>query len=308
MTGVAFLFPGQGSQYVGMGQKLHREFLAAKEVFEEASDALGIDMWRLCCKAGTEALTLTANTQPALVTVGVAAFRVYTQETGTVPAFLAGHSLGEITALTCAGVFPLAAAVRLARLRGQVMQEAVPPGEGAMAAVGSVDVRTVEQACANLTAEGQYVALSNINSPRQIVVSGGRMGVEALCDRVRSLGGRAALLKVSAPFHCALMQPAAERFAETLAAQPCGEPAWPVLSNVTARPHAGSSTVRSLLVEQIVKPVRWVESMQFLREQGISRVVDLGPGEVVAKFMRAIAPDVEAEAFDQAEKEAAAAQ
>jgi [acyl-carrier-protein] S-malonyltransferase len=293
----ALLFPGQGSQFPGMGKELHEAFAAAREVFREASDALSQDVAALCFRGTEEELRRTENTQPAIFTVSVAAFRVLEEETGLRPACAAGHSLGEYTALVAAGVLALRDAVRILRSRGKYMQEAVPLGEGAMAAIIGLSPEGVEEACRKASAAG-VVSPANFNGGDQVVISGAAGAVAAACEAAKAAGAKRALpLPVSAPFHCALMRPAAERLAPELSAVPQGPFRFPVVANVTARPYGEGDRVAELLVRQITAPVRWEESVRGIRESGATSFLEVGPGKVLTGLARRIAKDAPTGSF-----------
>ena len=269
---MAFVFPGQGSQSPGMGKDLAENFPVARQVFEEADDALGFAISRLCFEGPAEDLQLTENTQPAILTVSVAAFRVLSEAGITAPAFVAGHSLGEYSALVAAGVLSLSDAVRTVRARGHYMQEAVPVGTGAMAAVIGGELSEVERICAEASASfinGQVCSVANFNSPGQAVIAGNTEAVDHAIELLNGVAKRVIKLKVSAPFHCALMKPAQERLAHDLERLEFNEPAMPVVTNVDARATTAPHELRDALVRQVSSPVRWVASMQLLIEQGI---------------------------------------
>ncbi len=288
----AFVFPGQGSQAVGMGHALAEMSAAAREVFEEVDDALGQSLSRLMFEGPGDELTLTENAQPALMAHSLAVMRVLEREGGiSLPGtclYLAGHSLGEYSALTAAGSFRLADAARLLKLRGQAMQGAVPVGAGAMAALLGLDFEQAA-AVARDAAGGEVCDTANDNAPGQVVVSGDRAAVERAVALAKERGARRAiLLDVSAPFHCALLQPAADAMAEALGAVTMEDPATPLVANVTARPVAHAADLPDLLVRQVTATVRWRESMMFMRDNDIDRVVELGAGKVLSGLARRI--------------------
>ena len=286
---IAFLFPGQGSQYAGMGKDLSENFSVAREVFEEANDALGFDLATLCYNGPEEELKLTANTQPAILAASVAALRVLQAETGLVPSFAAGHSLGEYSALVCAGGLQFSDAVRIVRQRGTFMQEAVPVGTGAMAAVLGLDSVKLEALCAE-AAQGQVVSPANFNSDGQVVIAGHTEAVERAVELAKSAGAKRAMpLPVSAPFHCRLMVPAGERLAEVLSAVEVTEMKVPVITNVEAEPNQDAGRIRDLLVQQVSAPVRWQETIAKMVELGVDRYIELGPGKVLSGLVKRMA-------------------
>jgi [acyl-carrier-protein] S-malonyltransferase len=288
----AFVFPGQGAQKVGMGGELRQASAAARAVFEEADAALGESLTALILDGPAETLTLTANTQPAILAVSVAALRAFEERSGFQPDFVAGHSLGEFSALVCSGALGLADAVRTTRARGTFMQEAVPAGQGAMAAVMGRQPDEIAAACER-AAEGEVVAPANFNSPDQTVISGAAAAVERASRILAGAGAKVIPLKVSAPFHCELMRPAAERLDDFLAGVAFTAPRMPVVANVTAAPNMDAARIRELLVRQVTSPVRWTDTVRFLQEQGVRRFVEFGPGNVLAGLIRKIDREVE---------------
>ena len=287
---LAFLFPGQGSQTVGMGRDLYDNQLSARAVFEEADAALGFPLSRLCFEGPEDQLRLTAFTQPAIVTVSVAVDRVL-RERGIAPSAVAGHSLGEYAALVSAGSLDFADAVRAVHARGRFMQEAVPEGEGAMAAVLGSDTATVTESCAQASAEtSQVVSAANLNAPAQIVISGAAAAVERAGGLLKEAGAkRVVMLPVSAPFHCALMQPAQDRLGPLLAAIEFNDAKVPVIPNVLARAETSGPALREALVQQVTGAVRWVESMETLRAQFAPvHWIEVGPGRVLSGLLRQI--------------------
>jgi [acyl-carrier-protein] S-malonyltransferase len=282
---IAFLFPGQGSQAVGMGRQFHAASPAAKAVFDEANDALGFDLAGLVFEGPEADLAMTANTQPAVLTVSVAAAAV-AAERGLRPDLAAGHSLGEYSALVVAGALAFRDAVRIVRRRGQFMQEAVPVGDGAMAAIMGLDLPVVEALCRE-AADGQVVEIANVNSPQQIVIAGHRPAVERAVAQAAARGGRkSVMLPVSAPFHCALMSPAAERLQAELAAVTVRDPAIPIVRNVDAGLTRSAAEVKPALLRQVASPVLWNDCMRRLAAEGATAFVEVGPGRVLTGLVK----------------------
>jgi [acyl-carrier-protein] S-malonyltransferase len=295
---IAFVFPGQGSQYPGMGKDLAENFPVARQVFEEANDALGFDLAALCYNGPEDELKLTTNTQPAILTVSVAVLKVLEQESGLRPAYVAGHSLGEYSALVAAGSLTFADAVRTVRQRGAFMQEAVPVGVGAMAAILGLDPAELEAVCQE-AAQGQVVSPANFNSPGQVVIAGHATAVERAIELAKTKGAKRAMpLPVSAPFHCALMVPAGERLREVLSRVAVGPLRAPVVTNVEAAPNSDAGRVRELLVAQVSAPVRWDESVQKMTELGVERFIEIGPGKVLAGLIKRIAKGAAAQSVE----------
>ena len=286
---IAFIFPGQGSQYAGMGKDLVDNFPVASQVFEEANDALGFDLASLCYNGPEDDLKLTANTQPAILTTSVAALRVLEAETGLSPVFAAGHSLGEYSALVCAGALNFADAVVTVRQRGTFMQEAVPVGTGSMAAILGLDLEKLSAVCSD-AAQGEVVSPANYNSDGQVVIAGHTEAVARAVELSKERGAkRAMLLPVSAPFHCSLMAAAGERLAAVLADIPVNEMALPVVTNVEAVSNQDASRVRDFLVRQVCAPVRWQETIACMVSLGVERYIEVGPGKVLAGLVKRMA-------------------
>ncbi|MDX1997448.1 MAG: ACP S-malonyltransferase [Thermoanaerobaculia bacterium] len=287
----AFVFPGQGSQKIGMGRDWAEGSAAAREVFEEADDVLGFGLTRLCWEGPEDELALTANLQPALLTTSVAILRAAAEELPT-PVAVAGHSLGEYSALVAAGVLTFADALRLVRRRGELMQAAVPVGQGAMAAILGMDDAAVDALVA-AAAEGDVLAVANRNAPGQLVLAGATAAVERALERARAEGGKPKLLPVSAPFHCPLMAPAREGLAPMLAATAFADPRVPVVVNVNAMPVTSGAAARNALERQIDGTVRWIESVVVLTDDlGATGILEVGPGAVLQGLVKRIRPDV----------------
>ena len=288
----ALIFPGQGSQYAGMGKELAENFAVARETFAEADEALGFSLSRLCFEGPEEELKLTTNTQPAILTASIATLRAIQVETGLSGDYLAGHSLGEYSALVAAGAMAFADAVRTVRARGAFMQEAVPVGVGAMAAMLSIEPDVLAEICAE-AAQGEVVSPANFNSPGQIVIAGHASAVNRAIEIAKGRGYRKAmLLPVSAPFHSPLMVPAGDRLAGVLAGVSLSDMAVPVISNVEAKPNSDKGRIKELLVRQVSAPVLWDASVQEMAALGVTSAVEIGPGKVLSGLVKRIAKDV----------------
>ena len=302
MTEFAFVFPGQGSQSVGM-LDAWGDHPAVRQTLAEASDALGEDISRLIREGPSEQLALTTNTQPVMLTAGIACYRAWLAETQALPAAVAGHSLGEYTALVAADVLKFADALPLVRFRAQTMQDAVPVGVGAMAAILGLDAQTVRDGCVEAAAaSGEVVEVANFNDLKQTVIAGTQAGVAKACEVLKAKGAKRALpLAVSAPFHSSLMKAAADRLQDKLASIQFARPAIPVINNVDVKAEIDPGAIRDALYRQAFGPVRWVELIQALRARGLTRVLECGPGKVLAGMVKRIdAEMVSASVFDPA--------
>lgn len=290
---LAFVFPGQGSQQIGMLSDLAEKYAVIGSTFDQASDVLGYDLWALTQNGPDTDLNSTDKTQPALLTAGVALWRLWLEQGGATPALLAGHSLGEYTALVCAGVLPFEAAVNLVKLRGEFMQQAVPAGEGGMAAILGLDDEVVVKLC-DEAAQGDIVSAVNYNSPGQIVIAGQASAVERAIVLCKSAGAKRALpLPVSVPSHCALMKPAAQRLSVELDAVTLGTPQIPVVQNVAAEVAGSSEVIKQNLLMQLYSPVLWAPTVRVMAEQGVSRMIECGPGKVLSGLNKRIERSLE---------------
>ncbi|MBT8496714.1 malonyl CoA-ACP transacylase [Pantoea agglomerans] len=298
MTQFAFVFPGQGSQTVGMLTELAATYPLVEETFREASDALGYDLWQLVSQGPAEELNKTWQTQPALLAASVAIYRVWQQQGGEQPALMAGHSLGEYSALVCAGVLNFADAVKLVELRGKLMQEAVPEGTGAMHAIIGLDDAAIRKACEE-SAQGQVVSPVNFNSPGQVVIAGNKEAVERAGAACKAAGAKRALpLPVSVPSHCALMKPAADKLAVALKSITFNAPAVPVINNVDVKAETDAAAIRHALVRQLYSPVRWTESVEAMAAQGVTQLLEMGPGKVLTGLTKRIVDSLTAAAVN----------
>ena len=305
-TALAMIFPGQGSQSVGMLAELADHHPQVDETFSEASDMLGYDLWQLVNSGPADELNQTDRTQPAMLTAGVAVWRVWRANKGPLPAVMAGHSLGEYTALVCAGAIDFADAVKLVEERGRCMQRAVPDGTGAMAAILGLDDNAVIEVCREAE-EGSVVSAVNFNSPGQVVIAGNTGAVQRATQLAKERGAkRAVQLPVSVPSHCVLMKPAAEEFAGHLREIAITKPAIPVLQNVDVQAHDEPDAIRDMLARQLYSPVQWVRTVEAMRERGITRLIEAGPGKVLAGLARRIDRKIAAQPVFDTESLAAA--
>ncbi|AMA72632.1 MULTISPECIES: ACP S-malonyltransferase [Aneurinibacillus] len=289
MSKTAFIFPGQGSQFVGMGVDLYEKESAAKAVFDEADRALGFSLSALCFEGPEEKLRLTTNTQPAILTTSVAVLRVLEEKLNVVPDYVAGHSLGEYSALVAAGALSFADAVQIVRARGQYMEEAVPAGQGAMAAVMGMEREMLADVCRKITEEGAPVQLANLNCPGQIVISGSAQGVAKAGEAAKAGGAKRIIpLNVSGPFHSMLMEPATEKLARKLDDYTIQDAAVPVVANVSARPVRTKEDIKESLIQQVASPVLWEDSVHFMLEEGVELFVELGPGTVLSGLVKKV--------------------
>ncbi len=296
---LAFVFPGQGSQSVGMLAPLADEYSSIQQLFSRASDVLGYDLWALAQSGPQEQLNLTEQTQPLLLTSSVAIWQVWQSLGGSVPALMAGHSLGEYSALVCSGVIDFDAAVSLVRDRGKFMQQAVPQGVGAMSAVLGLDDEVIVSICQDVSVDGNVVEAVNFNSPGQVVVAGSADAVSKAADLLKEAGAkRVAPLPVSAPFHTSLMKPAAEQLAVAIAKVEFHAPTIPIVHNVHASIESDPGKIRQLMVEQTASPVRWTQSIEFMVARGVERVVECGPGKVLSGLCRRIHKPLSASAIE----------
>jgi [acyl-carrier-protein] S-malonyltransferase len=295
---VAFVFPGQGSHYVGMGKELCEHYPVAAQAFQEAEQALGFSLAQLCFYGPETDLQLTENTQPAILTVSVAALRVLQSETAVKPAYVAGHSLGEYSALVCVGALSFSDALRVVRERGRFMQAAVPPGKGAMAVIIGLDMAAVSSICKQAE-DGEVVAPANYNGGGQIVIAGSKAAIARAILLAKSDGAKRVIeLPVSAPFHCPLMKPAAEGLKRILNDVTIHPFTVGVISNVNAEVNLDAARIKLLLAEQAMKPVRWEESVRRLESLGISKMVEVGPGRVLKGLVKRISPKIEVDTFE----------
>ncbi len=298
MSEFAMVFPGQGSQDLGMLADLATAFPVVEQTFAEASDVLGYDLWALVQQGPEEELNKTWQTQPALLAASVAIWRVWQEKGGKAPSLMAGHSLGEYSALVCAGVIDFKQAIRLVELRGKLMQEAVPEGVGAMYVIIGLDNESIDRACKE-AAQGQIVSPVNFNSPGQVVIAGEKEAVERAGDACKAAGAKRALpLAVSVPSHCALMKPAADKLAVVLEGIEFSYPQFPVVNNVDVKIEQSAEAIRDALVRQLYNPVRWTETVEFIAGQGVGRLLEIGPGRVLTGLTKRIVNTLSAAAVN----------
>lgn len=308
MSKLAFVFPGQGSQSIGMLADLAAEHAVVRHVFDEASAALNVDLWALAQQGPEEDLNRTENTQPVLLAASVAVFRAWLAAGGKTPDYLAGHSLGEYSALVAAGVISLADGVRLVAERGRLMQAAVPQGEGAMAAILGLEDEAVRQCCAEASSAGVVEAV-NFNAPGQVVIAGSTVAVQAAIEKLKAAGAKRAMpLPVSVPSHCALMKPAAEKLTASLNAVAFSVPVIPVVQNVAAQIEQNETAMREALIAQLYSPVQWVKSVEALAGLGVTRALECGPGKVLCGLNKRIVKEIECASLENAESFTAALQ
>ncbi|MGB0444982.1 MAG: ACP S-malonyltransferase [Porticoccaceae bacterium] len=298
MSNLAFVFPGQGSQKIGMLSELAEQYSLIKETFDQASDVLGYNMWELIQKGEQEAINLTERTQPILLASSVAIWRLWNEKNGAIPSQMAGHSLGEWSALVCSGVVDFADGLNIVRARGQYMQQAVPVGEGAMAAIIGLDDKAILEACANAQSLGVVDAV-NFNAPGQVVIAGSNAAVEAAMESCKAAGAKRALpLPVSAPFHTSLMKPAADNLADLVNTVNFSAPQVPVVHNVHAQTETDPETIKALMLEQIYSPVKWVDCVNQLKNNGATTLIECGPGKVLSGLTKRIDREITSLATD----------
>jgi len=296
---IAVIFPGQGSQYIGMGLDFYQNYQVAKHIFTTADNILNDSLTKVIFTGPDDELKLTVNTQPAILLTSLAIWEVVREELGLKVDYLAGHSLGEYSALAAAGSISIAEALQLVRKRGRYMEEAVPAGEGTMAAIMGMEQDELTKLCAEVTAEGYSVELANINTPNQIVISGTKNGVEIAGERAKEQGARRVIpLSVSGPFHSRLMQPAKEQLAQAVENAAIQDARIPVVTNVTALPETSAEEIKNNLIKQVVSPVQWTNSVEWLVEAGVDTFIEVGPGKVLSGLVKKIAKDVQVFAIE----------
>jgi len=298
---IALLFSGQGSQYIGMSKKLCSDFEVANRVFEEANDVLNFDIRKLCFEGNIEELTDTYNAQPAILAASVAAFNVYMQEVGIEPSYLAGHSLGEFSALVCGGVLKLSDGLRVVRCRGKLMGEVQESVKSAMAAVGHIDQYTLEEICEESSTDKEQVVIACYNAPEQLVISGHINAVNIAKKKIEEMGGQATQLKVSMAFHSSMLSEQANKFKEEISKYNINQHKYPIISNVTAYPYKDKEEMLESLKQQMIKPVQWIDTMKYLEKNNVTLAVELGPGTVLKKLAYKNIKHITAFAYDKAE-------
>ncbi|HBF36206.1 MAG TPA: [acyl-carrier-protein] S-malonyltransferase [Firmicutes bacterium] len=298
---LVLLFPGQGAQYTGMGKSFCDRYASAKVTFEEANDVLGYDLQNLCFYGKIEELTQTEYAQPGLLTVSMAIFRVFMEEIGIKPIYALGHSLGEISAITCAGGLQFRDALKIVQKRGRLMQETLPDGAGTMSSISGIDKSVIEEECHRLCSEDEIVVVSNYNSPQQTIISGHRHAVAKVGQKLVANGAIVTNLNVSSAFHSPLMKPMVPDFSAELAKYSFQDLNWPVISNVDAVPYFKSSEICNRLIRQIEEPVRWQESIHYIQKQGITHAIEIGPKTVLKNLMIRNAPEIVTYSYDKSE-------
>jgi [acyl-carrier-protein] S-malonyltransferase len=302
MNKIALLFPGQGSQYIGMGKDLLIQYPIARQTFEEANDILGFDLRKLCIEGSTNELSETVNAQPAILVTSIAMFRVYNQKSGIIPSYSAGHSLGELTALSCAGVINFPDAIRIARIRGVLMQEISQINLGYMAAVNGISSDLVNDACRKFSTKGHMVNISNYNSYYQTVISGHKSALDKVCDTlVQSYKAIVIPLRVSAPFHSPIMKPVADELEIELRKCVFSDFKWPVISNVDALPYNSNKGITENLKMHVIKPVRWKESMEYIQRNGVNITIEIGPQTILSNLIKNSTSTIKTYSFDSLE-------
>lgn len=299
MKKIALIMPGQGAQYVGMGGELCSKYNIANEVFNEAKDILGFDLKKLCFDGNIEELTKTENAQPAILATSVAAFKVYMSEIGIKPVCSAGHSLGELSALTCAGAIRFSDALKIVRSRGLLMKEDAENNVGAMCAIVGLDIYEVQDVCNEVSTKEKIVVISNYNSSNQIVISGHKEALDMAIEKLQALGGKTSLLKVSGAFHSQLMKPAADKFNIELMKYKFNKLKWDVISNIDSLPYKNEDSIIDNLTKQITSPVQWKGIMEYLKKVGVTDVIEIGPGKILSKLLSKEGFSINIDSFDK---------
>ncbi|MBQ3421632.1 MAG: ACP S-malonyltransferase [Romboutsia sp.] len=299
MGKLALLFSGQGSQYIGMGKNICTQYKVAKDTFEEAGEILGFDLLKQCIEGDESWINQTKNIQPAVLALEMAMFRVYMQEFGIVPACCIGHSLGEISALTCSGAIKFEDAIKLVAKRGEFMQNEADSSSGKMLVVMNADLKTIERECEEISNEEHMICISNYNSPKQIVLSGHEDGLNIFYEKLKGTNGiKMRELNVKAPFHCALMHPAAEKFRKELEKYEFNDLNYPVISNVDARPYENKNCIKDNLAKQIVSPVRWIDTIGFLEKIGVDTALEIGPKSILRNLLMRYENEIKSYSYD----------